>query len=464
MNDFITNRLLNISQGVQTEKITIDNSSPSASADLYAEIFERAQAYIVNDKLDTLTVALTSGDFSGLQPLVEDFVRRNYPVVTRTHEEFDDIISRLLADMTGYGFLNKYFAIKDKIEEININGWNSIEIRYCDGRRELAPERFHNAQQAKDVIQRILQQNNKHMDETRVYEISYIGKAVRIATTITPVADKEIGVVASIRFIHSAVFTLDQLIKNKMFTQEAGEALRAFINHGVSICFCGSTGSGKTTVCNALLESVAPMTRVITLEAGTREFDLIKYDDAGRVINNRVHLQTRPHKDENLNVDLQTLLDLILKFDPDIVAVGEMVSEEAFIASETARTGHTVVTTIHTNNAYDAYYRMFTLGIRKYSLKENVMLKFMVDAFPIVVYTKKYNDGVRRVQTILEAEYIGEQIQYNELYRYNVTDNIVRPDGKIIVRGDFEKVNPPTQHLKQLLIDNGLSKEVADSL
>ena len=112
----------------------------------------------------------------------------------------------------------------------------------------------------------------------------------------------------------------------------------------------------------------------------------------GKIKNNRLHLQTRPHKDEKLNVDLQLLLDLVLKFDPEVVVVGEMVSEEAFIASETARTGHTVMTTIHTNNAFDAYYRMYSLGIRKYDLTENVMLKFMVDAFPIIVYAKQYPD------------------------------------------------------------------------
>ena len=462
MGDFIINALRGDKQTV--EKIQAKSSTLESKHDFYSEIFEKTQSYVVKEKLPELSSALLSNDMTVLEQIVGAYIKLNF--ANRIKGKEDEYITKVMSDMTGYSFLNKYFAQKDIIEEININAWDAVEVRYCDGRKIMIDEHFHSPQHAKDVILRILQQNDKQMDENKVYEISYIGKAVRIATTISPIADAEIGIVASIRFIHSAVFKLDKLVENKMLTEEAAQSLNYFINNGVSICFCGSTGSGKTTICNALLETVPNDTRLITLEGGTREFDLIRRDEKGKVINNRVHLQTRPHKNKDFNIDLQTLLDLILKFDPDIVAVGEMVSEEAFIASETARTGHTVVTTIHTNNAFDAYYRMYTLSIRKYELDEKILLKLMVDAFPIIVYTKKYSDGVRRVQTILEGIFDDKKkaIKFNELYRYVVTDNAYQEDGSINVTGYFEKVNKPTERLVQFLMDNGLSKEDADKL
>lgn len=462
--DYVASRLLDITKGVDTVDIKLTDSDLGIDDDAYNEVFAKTQQYIVDNKLPELTGALSSNNFSVLRQLVIDYIKKNFVFQGMEPAKFDHLIQKCMDDMTGYGFLNTYFANRENIEEININGWDTILVAYRNGEKKIIDEKFQSAQHARDVILRILQQNKKHLDENKVYEISYIGKAVRIATMITPVADPEIGVVASIRFIHSAVFSLDELTRTGMLNEEAAYALMQFINHGVSICFCGSTGSGKTTVLNALLETVPPMTRLITLEGGTREFDLIRKDEHGKTVNDRVHLQTRPHENKNLNVDLQVLLDIILKFDPEIVAVGEMVSEEAFIASETARTGHTVVTTIHTNNAYDAYYKMFTLGIRKYDLNEKIMLKFMVDAFPVVVYTKRYVDGVRRIQTILEGEFVNGKIVYTELFHFRVTDNIRDKNGKVKVIGEFEKVNTPTDKLKQLLLDNGLAKEIVDAL
>lgn len=459
----VYNKLVSITQGSDIEELIITDNEIGMNDESYNRLFEKTQHYIVHEKLPELTKALANNDYSILKIIIDEYVRKTFKFEIE-ESKFEALISRCMDDMTGYGFLNKYFADRDNIEEININGWDAIIVYYRDGRRVILDEKFQNAQHAKDVILRILQQNGKHMDENKVYEISYIGKAVRIATTITPIADVEIGVVASIRFIHSAVFTLQAIIDNGMVSNEGAEFLKHCINHGVSICFCGSTGSGKTTILNALLETVPNDVRLITLEGGTREFDLIKRNPkTNNVINNRVHLQTRPHNDEHLNVDLQLLLDLILKFDPEIVAVGEMVSEEAFIASETARTGHTVVTTIHTNNAKDAYYKMFTLGIRKYELDEKIMLKFMVDAFPIVVYSKKYPDGIRRIQSILEGVWVDDHIEYHELFNYIVTDNKIKKDGRTKVIGHFEKIDRPSDKLKQTLLDNGLPKDIFDS-
>ncbi|MBQ8806226.1 MAG: CpaF family protein [Bacteroidaceae bacterium] len=434
--------------------------SLSYSEQEYLNIFSAVQKYITDEKLSELNESLESGNYSVLENITKNYIQRRYARFSKSESTLNEIVKKCIDDMTGFGFLNKYFARADELEEININGWDNIEIRWFGGRRELSNEHFHSASHARDVILRVLRQTGRYLDDNKIYEVSYIGKSVRIATLITPAVDEEVGVAASIRFIHSAVFTIDRLVHSGFMTTDMAKMLTTFVNHGVSVCVCGATGSGKTTVCNAILEEINPDTRVITLEGGTREFELVRRDDNGKVTNNRLHLQTRPHKDARLNVDLQLLLDLVLKFDPDIVVVGEMVSEEAFIASETARTGHTVMTTIHTNNAFDAYYRMYSLGIRKYELPEDIMLKFMVDAFPIIVYVKQYPDGKRRIQSILEGQYINEthEVQYNELYHYNVQDNETT-NGVVNTVGEFLQLNKCTDRLRATLLDNGATQQ-----
>jgi pilus assembly protein CpaF len=427
----------------------------------YLNIFSAVQKYITDEKLTELNESLESGSYAVLENITKTYIQRRYARFAKAEATLNEIVKKCIDDMTGFSILNKYFARADELEEININGWNNIEVRWFGGRRELTDEHFHSPQHARDVLQRILRQTGRYLDDNRIYEISYIGKSVRITTLIHPAVDEEVGVAASIRFIHSAVFTIDRLVANGFMTHDMAKMLSTFVNHGVSVCVCGATGSGKTTVCNAILEEINPSTRVITLEGGTREFELVRRDENGKVLNNRLHLQTRPHKEARLNVDLQLLLDLVLKFDPDIVVVGEIVSEEAFIASETARTGHTVMTTIHTNNAFDAYYRMYSLGIRKYELPEDIMLKFMVDAFPIIVYAKQYPDGKRRIQSILEGQYMNEthEVKYNELYHYTVEDNRTDASGKVVTVGKFEQLNKCTDKLRATMLDNGATQQ-----
>lgn len=456
MNQTIADKLL--AAGTRSSDLVAPSADPA-----YLSVFEKTQAYIIEERISDLRQCLFGGqdDQSALREIISQYLRRDL----RIGGDNVRLVKRIYDDMTGYGFLNRYFEQKAEIEEININSWESIEIRYTNGERRLTEEHFHSPQHAHDVLLRILHLNNKYLDDNTLIEVSNIGSSVRIAAAISPVADPNAGIAASIRFIHSKKHTVPELIRSGMMNEEGFSILRSLLGYGVSMCFCGSTGAGKTTVLNALLAEMDNRTRIVTIEAGTREFDLVRRNAEGRIANNVVHLQTRPHRDSHLNVDLQALLDLILKFDPDLVAVGEMVSEEAFIAQETARTGHTVVTTIHTNNAYDAYYKMFTLGIRKYRLDERMMLRFMVEAYPIVIYVKQYGDHIRRIQSILEGAYIDGEIQYNELYSFRVSENSVDVSGRIQeVQGTFVKGNPITDSLRKKLLNNGMPAKLLAKL
>lgn len=462
MSQTIINKLIGSKDPQLAATTKKDNGYPMSEQE-YIAVFEKTQQYIITERIGELRRSLFGheSDKDALLNLIQQYLHRHL----RFSDDIFALAKRIFDDMTGYGFLNSYFERSSEIEEINLNSWDSVEIRFTNGNRELIDSRFHSPSHARDVLQRIFHLNNKYLDDNMLIEVSNIGNNIRIAAAIPPVADKSAGIAASIRFIHTKKHTVEQLIQSGMLSSDGFHMLKQLISYGVSICFCGSTGSGKTTVANALLMEMEHRTRIITIEAGTREFDLVRRDSNGRVINNVVHLQTRPHRDSHLNIDLQALLDLILKFDPDLVVVGEMVSEEAFIAQETARTGHTVLTTIHTNNAYDTYHRMFTLGIRKYNLDENLMLKFMVDAYPIIVYIKQYGDNKRRVQSIIEGYYTGGKIQYNELYTYQVHDNITDIDGNITeVRGEFKKCGRISDALKRRLLNNGMPANLISKL
>ena len=98
--------------------------------------------------------------------------------------------------------------------------------------------------------------------------------------------------------------------------------------------------------------------RLITIEEGSREFDLVKRDAQGNILNSVVHLLTRPSENPALNINQDFLLERVLRKHPDVIGVGEMRSAaESLSAAESSRTGHTVCTTIHSNSCNSTYRR-----------------------------------------------------------------------------------------------------------
>ena len=105
-------------------------------------------------------------------------------------------------------------------------------------------------------------------------------------------------------------------------TEEMLDFLTCCIRYGVSVCIAGSTGSGKTTIMSWLLSMVPDNRRLITIEEGSREFDLIRRNEQGRALNSVVHLLTRPHENPSLDIGQDLLLERVLRKHPDVIGVG----------------------------------------------------------------------------------------------------------------------------------------------
>ena len=78
--------------------------------------------------------------------------------------------------------------------------------------------------------------------------------------------------------------------------------------------------------------------RVFTIESGSREVSLVKTEN-GKVVNSIVHTQTRPSENEAQNISQVKLLDIALRFNPNLIFVGEIRDAEAYVAQEASRTG-----------------------------------------------------------------------------------------------------------------------------
>ena len=422
----------------------------------YDQILEDVQRYCTEKHSDTLS---TEGNQEEARNLLREFIRqyvlsRSYHVDGLTSEELCDT---LYEDMAGISFLKKWIY-RDGVEEVNINAYDDIEVIMSGGRSMKIPDRFQSPQHAIDVTRRLLSTCGMVIDDTMPSVIGFLDKNIRISVDKTPIVDADVGINASIRIVNQQTVTREKLIESGSATEEMLDLLTCCIRYGVSVCIAGSTGSGKTTVMSWLLSMVPDNRRLITIEEGSREFDLIKRDRDGHAINSVVHLLTRPHENPSLDIDQDLLLERVLRKHPDVIGVGEMRSaKEALSVAESSRTGHTVVTTIHSNSSESTYRRMMTLAKRKYNMADDILMQIMVEAYPIVVFTKQLEDGSRKIMQIIEGEdYRDGELIYRPLYQFDVTDNRTNEDGSISVIGSHKRLGSISETLKKRMLDNGI--------
>lgn len=426
----------------------------------YEDILSDVQQYCTDHHAELFTGTADKERAEDLlrQYIEKRLVDRQYTLPEVTREELCD---RLYEDMAGISFLSKWIFNPD-IEEVNINRFDDIEVIYSGGRSEKIPEKFSSAQQALDVMRRMLSGCGMILDDTMPSVIGYLTQNVRIEVDKAPIIPEEDGVNASIRIVNQQAISEKKLLKNGSVIPEMLEFLSACVRYGVSICIAGATRSGKSTFMSWLLGKVPDDRRLLTVEEGSREFLLIKRGQDGEILNSVGQLLTRPSENPALNIDQAFLLERILRKDPDVIGVGEMrAAKEAMAAAEASRTGHTVLTTIHSNSAEATYERMMTMVRLRQSIDESVLMKIMVEAYPIVIYTKQLEDGTRKVMEIIEGQnFTDGKLKFQSLYRFEISKNIRDEQGKIRkVVGWHKKVNDISPELRRRMLENGISEE-----
>ena len=434
--------------------------APAASEGLtYEKVLENVQRYFSENHASTIAEAGDGNTLSAAAVLkelmIQYLVKRKYAIDGFTTEE---LCARLYEDMAGYSFLKKWIY-RPGVEEVNINAYNDIEVIMNSGRSIKIPDKFSSPQHAIDVVRRMLNACGMVIDDTMPSVIGFLDKNIRISVDKTPIVDPDVGINASIRIVNQQTVSEQKLLNSGSATAEMLHFLTACIRYGVSVCIAGSTGSGKTTIMAWLLSNVPNNRRLITIEEGSREFDLIKRDENGNILNSVVHLLTRPHENPSMNINQDFLLERVLRKHPDVIGVGEMRSAaESLSAAESSRTGHTVCTTIHSNSCDSTYRRMMTLAKRKYNMDDSILMQIMVEAYPVVVFTKQLEDRSRKIMEIIEGEdYQDGHLLYRSLYKYEVVDNVTDANGEIHVIGHHNRSGQISDALKKRLLDNGIS-------
>ena len=373
-----------------------------------------------------------------------------------------ELVDAIYSEMAEFGFLTRYIY-GDGIEEININSWRDIEVQYSDGRSEKLSEHFDSPEHALAVIRRMLHASGMVLDNASPLVTGHLTRNTRIAAMKSPVVDEDVGVAASIRIVNRHNLSREDLLRSGTATAEMLDWLSVFLRYGISICVAGATSSGKTTAAGWLLTTIPDSKRIFTIENGSRELELVR-EENGKVVNSVVHTLTRDSENESQRIDQIALVDICLRFNPDILVVGEMRGAEANAAQEAARVGVAVLTTIHSNSCEATYRRMVSLCKRAVDMSDETLLSYVTEAYPIVVFCKQLENKQRRMMEIMECEILpnGDR-RYDTLFRYVITENHME-DGKFVIEGHHTQVNEISVSLRKRLLENGMPNEELQAL
>ena len=412
----------------------------------YDQILDDVRRYMIDNHSRAISEGSEESEMLVQNLIMQYLTQKKYALPDMSMNELS---SKLYEYMAGLAFLRKYIYAVDT-EEVDIDSWQTIKIIRSGKHIETIPEHFASPEQALDIVRRMIAPTGQTLDNTTPTVITNLDRNIRIAAAKYPVIDEDIGVVASIRVVNQRVVTAEMLYNSGSATWEMLDFLQLCIRHGVSVCIAGATGSGKTTLLDWLLSCVPDDQRMITIEDGSRELNLYKRDEHGNVINSVQHMITR-HRDGNdtLDISQDDLLEFALRMNPTVIGVGEIrKAKECMAVAEASRTGHTCATTIHANSAKDSYMRMMTLAKRENALSDEMLMKIMVEAYPIMVYTKQLADGSRRIMEITEAEeYWGDELHWHYMFKYDVI-------GK-----KHDKVGFLSSKLIHHMLENGATEE-----
>lgn len=286
------------------------------------------------------------------------------------------------------------FLDDPSVSEIMINGPDMIYIER-KGQLYKTDARFDSRESLVAVLRNAAQFVGKQIDETRPILEGRLPDGSRIEALIPPVAPE--GPFVSIRRFFQETLTVKRLIDFGSLTPDAAEALEAMVVSKLNIVVAGGTGSGKTSMLNALTAFIPEGERVIVIE------------DSKEVQPQREHvlqLEARPpdHKGRGA-VTIRDLFRATLRMRPDRLVVGEIRGGEALDLVQAMTSGHGgCLTTLHATYPRDTLSRLETMCMMSDIDMPLLAMRIQVaSGINGIVQVGRLRDGSRKVTHITEV-------------------------------------------------------------
>jgi pilus assembly protein CpaF len=336
--------------------------------------------------------------------------------VPMTTAEQTKIVEEVLDEVLGLGPLETLLK-EPSISDILVNRYNKVYIER-NGKLSETTVRFKDDAHLLHIIEKIVSQVGRRIDEAQPIVDARLQDGSRVNAIIPPLALD--GPCLSIRRFGRHVITQEEMLQFKTLTPGMLRFLAACVQSKTTILISGGTGSGKTTMLNALSRFIPEEERIITIE-DTAELQLQQ--------RHVVKFETRP---PNLNkeggINQRQLLRTALRMRPDRIIVGECRGAEALDMLQAMNTGvEGSMSTVHANTPRDAFSRLETMVMMAdLEIPTRVILQQLASAIKMVVQVSRLQDGTRKMISISEVLGVrDDKLQMQEIFtfdRVGVTD------------------------------------------
>jgi pilus assembly protein CpaF len=330
-------------------------------------------------------------DTPGLPVAIEALVADHAALLSSGARE--RLVERMLRDTVGLGPLEE--LLRDpEVEEVLVNGHREVWIERR-GRLIRAEADFDGEDGLRDVIERILGPIGRRVDELSPMADGRLPDGSRVNVVIPPLAVD--GPAVSIRRFAGVRPDPDELVARGSFDEELLVLLRDAVGTRQNLIISGGTGSGKTTVLNALSSFIEPGERVITIE------------DAAELSLSQPHvvrLESRPPGIEGSGqVTIRDLVRNALRMRPDRIVIGEVRGAEAMDLLVALNTGHRgALSTVHANGPEDALRRIETLAMMAgLGVPHDVVREQLAGAIDLVLHLERGAGGSRYAVSLAEV-------------------------------------------------------------
>jgi pilus assembly protein CpaF len=308
------------------------------------------------------------------------------------------------------------------ITDIMVNGPDQTYIEK-KGKLEIANIQFRDEEHLFQIAQRIVSKVGRRVDQTSPLADARLMDGSRVNVIVPPLSLR--GTAISIRKFSAKPITLDMMAKGGSMSEKMATALKIAGACRFNVVISGGTGSGKTTMLNALSKMIDPGERVITIE------------DAAELRLQQPHwlpLETRPANLEGKGaITIRDLVVNALRMRPDRIILGEIRGSECFDMLAAMNTGHDgSMCTLHSNSPREALARMENMVMMSdIKVPKEAISRQIADSVDLIVQVKRLRDGSRRVTNITEVIGMeGSVIVTQELFKFEYLEE--GADGKIL--------------------------------
>jgi pilus assembly protein CpaF len=380
--------------------------------DVFAEVKDRVHAALIADLGPQLFNAEVDGQALRSRITVE-IRERVAQERGLSHADRDRLVDEILDDTLGHGPLERMLA-DDSVTEIMVNGPHDIWIERR-GKLYQTTVKFSDDAHLRRIINKIVSQIGRRVDEASPMVDARLPDGSRVNAIIPPLSLS--GPLLTIRKFAKYKMDLDDLVKAGTLSEQAVEFIDVCMRAQLNILVSGGTGSGKTTMLNAMSTRIPDEHRIVTIE------------DAAELRLNQRHvlrLESRPPNIEGEGaVPIRELVRNSLRMRPDRIIVGEVRGAEALDMLQAMNTGHDgSLSTVHANTSRDALARIETMVLMAgYELPMRAIRQQVASALDLIVHLERMTDGSRKVTAITEVEHMeGDVITTQDLFVYRFKD------------------------------------------